>query len=102
MARGDRVKVRIASRSTIEHPFHLHGHRVRVLSRNGAPATGSPWWTDTLNISTGEVYEMEFVADNPGIWMDHCHNFQHGANGMILHLAYQGVSTPYSSEHSPE
>jgi FtsP/CotA-like multicopper oxidase with cupredoxin domain len=99
VARGDRVRMRIASRSIINHPFHLHGHRVRVLSRNGDPATGSPWWTDTLNIASGEVYEIEFVADNPGIWMDHCHNFQHGANGMIMHLAYQGVTTPYSAGH---
>jgi FtsP/CotA-like multicopper oxidase with cupredoxin domain len=102
VTRGDRVRMRIASRSTIEHPFHLHGHRVRVLSRNGEPATGAPWWTDTLNIRTGDVYEIEFRADNPGIWMDHCHNFEHGANGMIMHLAYTGVSTPYSSEHAPE
>jgi FtsP/CotA-like multicopper oxidase with cupredoxin domain len=102
VARGDRVLVRIASRSTVSHPFHLHGHRVRVLSRNGVPATGSPWWTDTLNVNRGEVYELEFVADNPGIWMDHCHNFRHGANGMIMHLAYEGVTTPYESEHAPE
>jgi hypothetical protein len=34
--------------------------------------------------------------------MDHCHNFQHGANGMIMHRAYRGVGTPYSSEHAPE
>ncbi|GAA1616152.1 multicopper oxidase family protein [Actinoplanes couchii] len=102
VAHGDRVKVRIASRSTIQHPFHLHGHRVRVLSRNGEPSTGSPWWTDTLNVGRGELYEIEFTADNPGIWMNHCHNFQHGADGMILHLAYQGVSTPFSSDHAPE
>ncbi|MDR7276994.1 multicopper oxidase family protein [Catenuloplanes atrovinosus] len=99
---GDRVRVRIASRSVADHPFHLHGHRIRVLSRNGVPVSGSPWWTDTLNVGTGEAYEVEFVADNPGIWMDHCHNFSHGANGMIMHLAYAGVSSPYSSDHSPE
>jgi len=102
VTRGDRVKVRIISRSMAIHPFHLHGHRVRVLSRNGEPATGSPWWTDTLNVASGEIYELEFVADNPGIWMDHCHNFRHGAKGMVMHLAYTGVSTPYSSDHSAE
>ncbi|WP_051797231.1 multicopper oxidase family protein [Catenuloplanes japonicus] len=100
--RGDRVKVTIAGRSVVNHPFHLHGHRIRVLSRNGVAATGSPWWTDTLNVGTGEAYEIEFTADNPGIWMDHCHNFSHGANGMIMHVTYAGVSTPYSSDHSPE
>ncbi|WP_305790249.1 multicopper oxidase family protein [Symbioplanes lichenis] len=102
VTRGDRVKVRIANRGMIDHPFHLHGHRVRVLSRDGDPVTGSPWWTDTLNIGSGQTYELEFRADNPGIWMDHCHNFRHGANGMILHLAYVGVTTPYSSDHAPE
>jgi FtsP/CotA-like multicopper oxidase with cupredoxin domain len=99
---GDSVKVRITNRSIIDHPMHLHGHRVRVLSRNGVPAAGGTWWTDTLNVAPGEVFEIAFTADNPGIWMDHCHNFQHGANGMIMHLAYAGVSTPYSADHAPE
>jgi hypothetical protein len=35
------------------------------------------------------------VADNPGIWMDHCHNLQHAEDGLIAHLAYMGVTTPY-------
>ncbi|WP_162795345.1 multicopper oxidase family protein, partial [Nonomuraea lactucae] len=99
---GERVKVRIANRSLIDHPIHLHGHRVRVLSRNGVPATGSTWWTDTLNVAPGEVFEIDFTADNPGIWMDHCHNFKHGADGMVMHLAYAGVSTPYAEDRIPE
>ncbi|MEU9883737.1 multicopper oxidase domain-containing protein [Streptomyces phaeochromogenes] len=99
---GDQVRVRIASRSVNDHPLHLHGHRVRVHSRGGEPATGSPWWTDTLNIAPGEDFEITFTADNPGIWMDHCHNFEHAANGMIMHLAYTGVSSPYSADHMPE
>jgi FtsP/CotA-like multicopper oxidase with cupredoxin domain len=102
VAEGDRVKVRITNRSIVDHPMHLHGHRVQVLSRGGVPAAGGTWWTDTLNVAPGEVYEVAFTADNPGIWMDHCHNFQHGANGMIMHLAYEGVSTPYTADHTPE
>ncbi|MGW3424069.1 multicopper oxidase family protein [Streptomyces phaeochromogenes] len=102
VAEGDQVRVRIANRSVNDHPLHLHGHRVRVLSRGGESATGSPWWTDTLNIAPGEVFEITFTADNPGIWMDHCHNFEHAANGMIMHLAYTGVSSPYSADHMPE
>ena len=38
---------------------------------------------------------MAFRADNPGIWMDHCHNLEHAANGMILHLGYTGVTSPF-------
>jgi len=98
---GDEVKVRITNRSFIDHPMHLHGHRVRVLSRNGAPTAGT-WSTDTLHVAPGEVYEIAFTADNPGIWMDHCHNFRHGANGMVMHLAYTGVHSPFSADHTPE
>ncbi|TMR25116.1 multicopper oxidase family protein [Nonomuraea turkmeniaca] len=102
VSEGDRVKMRMANRSLIDHPMHLHGHRVRVLSRNGVPATGSPWWTDTLNVAPGEVFEVAFTADNPGIWMDHCHNFKHGSEGMVMHLGYAGVTTPYTEDRIPE
>ena len=43
----------------------------------------------------GETYEIAFVADNPGIWMDHCHNLAHAAEGLVAHLMYEGVTTPY-------
>ena len=45
--------------------------------------------------ATGETYDVAFVADNPGIWMDHCHNLQHAAEGLVAHLMYEGVTTPY-------
>ncbi|MGC5009369.1 multicopper oxidase domain-containing protein [Streptosporangium sp. DT93] len=101
VAEGERVKVRIVNRSLIDHPMHLHGHRVRVLSRNGAPAAGT-WRTDSLNVAPGQIFEVDLTADNPGIWMDHCHNFKHGAEGMIMHLAYTGVTSPFRSAHIPE
>jgi FtsP/CotA-like multicopper oxidase with cupredoxin domain len=79
---------------------------VLVLSRDGRPVTGSPWWTDTLNVGPGETYQVAFRADNPGIWMDHCHNLKHAADGFLLHLVYQGVDTPYrlgpASGNDPE
>jgi FtsP/CotA-like multicopper oxidase with cupredoxin domain len=93
--RGDLVRVTLLSRSFEDHPMHLHGHHMLVLSRNGRPATGSPWWTDTLNVAPGERYDVAFRADNPGLWMDHCHNLDHAADGMTLHLEYQGYRTPF-------
>ena len=39
---------------------------------------------------------MALYADNPGIWMDHCHNLEHAALGMVTHLAYRGIATPFS------
>ena len=92
---GDVVQMHIANASGEVHPMHLHGHHAVVLARNGVRATGSPWWFDSLNVADGESYDVAFVADNPGIWMDHCHNLQHAADGMIAHLMYTGVTTPY-------
>ncbi|MEU8239416.1 multicopper oxidase family protein [Actinoplanes missouriensis] len=99
---GDVVRMRFTNRGIIDHPMHLHGHRIRVLSRNDASVTGSPWWTDTLNVAPGESFEITFVADNPGIWMDHCHNFEHAAGGMLWHLAYTGIAGPAHPTHGSE
>ena len=95
VSEGDVVVVRLENHSGEVHPMHLHGHHAVVLSRDGVAATGSPWWFDSLNVADGETYEVAFVADNPGLWMDHCHNLQHAADGMIVHLMYTGVTTPF-------
>ena len=92
---GDAVEVTIENHSSSVHPMHLHGHRMLVLSRDGVASTGSPWWTDTLDVDPGDTYRLAFRADNPGIWMDHCHNLRHAAAGLTMHLAYAGVTTPY-------
>lgn len=92
---GDVVVMHIENRSGEVHPMHLHGHHVVVLARNGVGATGSPWWVDSLNVLARESYDIAFVANNPGIWMDHCHNLKHAAQGMIAHLMYEGLDTPY-------
>ncbi|GIF76341.1 multicopper oxidase family protein [Asanoa siamensis] len=103
---GDLVRMTITNDSGEVHPMHLHGHVALVLSRDGVPATGSPWWTDSLDVDEGETYVIAFKADNPGIWMDHCHNLPHAADGMVAHLAYEGYTTPYmiggKAENEPE
>jgi FtsP/CotA-like multicopper oxidase with cupredoxin domain len=96
VAEGDVVRMRVSNNSGEVHPMHLHGHHAVVLSRNGVRATGSPWWVDSLNVGNGETYEIAFVADNPGVWMDHCHNLPHAAQGLVAHLMYEGVSTPFA------
>jgi len=92
---GDIVRMTIKNSSGDVHPMHLHGHHAVVLRRNGVESTGSPWWVDSLEVEDGETYEIAFVADNPGVWMDHCHNLSHAAEGLVAHLAYNGVSEPY-------
>jgi FtsP/CotA-like multicopper oxidase with cupredoxin domain len=96
---GDVVLMTIANNSGAVHPMHLHGHHAVVLSRNGVKASGSPWWIDSLEVDNHQTYVIAFVADNPGIWMDHCHNLDHAADGLIAHLAYTGVAEPYVVGH---
>ncbi|MET9268412.1 multicopper oxidase family protein [Kribbella sp. NPDC003557] len=106
VAEGDVVRMKISNTSGQAHPMHLHGHHAVVLSRDGVAATGSPWWVDTLEVGNDETYEIAFVADNPGVWMDHCHNLPHASEGLMTHLMYEGVTTPYrvggDSHNEPE
>jgi FtsP/CotA-like multicopper oxidase with cupredoxin domain len=106
VAEGDVVRMTLANSSGKVHPMHLHGHHAVVLSRDGKAATGSPWWVDSLNVANGETYEIAFVADNPGIWMDHCHNLPHAKQGLVAHLAYSGVTEPFrvggQADNQPE
>ncbi len=92
---GDVVRMRIKNSSGAVHPMHLHGHHAVVLARNGVQATGSPWWIDSLDVASGDSYDVAFLADNPGIWMDHCHNLPHAAQGLVAHLMYAGITEPY-------
>lgn len=92
---GEVVAMRIVNRSPEVHPMHLHGHHVLVTARDGRPATGSPWWVDSLDVEAGESYDIVFLADNPGIWMDHCHNLPHAVEGLMTHVSYEGVTTPF-------
>ena len=92
---GDLVEATIENHTHAVHPMHLHGHHVLVLSHDGKPVSGSAWWPDTLDVKPGESYVVGFRADNPGLWMDHCHNLGHAAKGLTMHLAYAGVWTPF-------
>ena len=99
VAEGDLVKFTVVNRSLETHPWHLHGHPVLILSRDGTPSSGSPLWMDTFDIRPGQVWEVAFEANNPGIWMNHCHNLPHAHQGMMLRLRYHGVSTPFGDAH---
>ena len=61
---------------------------------------------DSLNVADGQSYVLAFVADNPGIWVDHGHNLDHAVDGLIAHLAYAGVTEPFRvggpADNSPE
>ncbi|MCK9860019.1 multicopper oxidase family protein [Paenibacillus sp. ATY16] len=92
---GDRVLITVSNAGGGDHPFHVHGHVFRVLSKNGVALHGSPVYLDTLLTKKGETYELYLEANNPGLWMVHCHNLKHASMGMSMMLNYEGITTPY-------
>ena len=103
---GDVVRFHIDNHSGDLHPMHLHGHHALVIRRNSEKSTGSPVWVDSIDVKNGETVDLVFKADNPGVWMDHCHNLPHAAEGLVAHLMYEGVSTPFKvggdTDNEPE
>ena len=87
------------------HPFHLHGHDFYVLSTyktvrgwgsfnpfelSADEAPGGPYdldrplKRDTVFVPRRGYAVLRFRADNPGIWMFHCHILWHQASGMAM------------------
>ncbi|MDZ7744148.1 MAG: multicopper oxidase domain-containing protein [Candidatus Saccharibacteria bacterium] len=91
VSEGDRVRVRMinASSSAI-HPMHLHGHQFEVVAMDGNDVpVAAIQKRNTQPMMPGEIYDIEFTADNPGDWMFHCHELVHVAGGMVALLAYE-------------
>jgi FtsP/CotA-like multicopper oxidase with cupredoxin domain len=63
------------------------GERVRLRLINGRPVDGP--LKDTLTVRHMEQYEIEFVANNPGTWLFHCHNLVHMSGGLMVEVQYR-------------
>jgi FtsP/CotA-like multicopper oxidase with cupredoxin domain len=84
--RGERVRLRYWNRSMMPHPMHLHGHFFQLVNPMLTP---DQWaFKDTLVVDPMQTYEIEFLADNPGNWLHHCHNLYHMEAGMANVVAY--------------
>ncbi|HZG17497.1 MAG TPA: multicopper oxidase family protein [Candidatus Bathyarchaeia archaeon] len=92
---GERIRITLVNEGGGDHPFHIHGHTMQVISQNGIPLKGSPVYLDTLLMKEGESFEVQLVADNPGLWMAHCHDLGHASMGMTMMMNYEGITTPY-------
>ena len=64
-----------------QHPIHLHGMTFKVLSSDKRPIV--PYFTDTFLLGKNERARIALVADNPGIWMFHCHVIDHMETGLM-------------------
>jgi len=90
------VRLHIVNNSPKFHPIHIHGHVFSVLARNGNRLTGAPIHLDAVLVAPGEAWDVAFKADNPGIWMLHCHVLAHASAGMSMTINYEGIYTPFT------
>lgn len=71
--KGERVRFNVMAIGTEFHTFHIHGYR---WDEGGKSA-------DVHVIGPASSWSTEFVANNPGVWMYHCHVDDHMKHGMM-------------------
>jgi iron transport multicopper oxidase len=78
--------------SSKKHPFHLHGHAFQVVYRSEEEAGAYlgnetfaplPMRRDTVLVKPNGNMVLRFRADNPGVWLFHCHIEWHVASGLV-------------------
>jgi FtsP/CotA-like multicopper oxidase with cupredoxin domain len=93
---GDLVRLDLINATDEYHPIHLHGHVMSVIAKNGRRIEGSPVHLDSVLLGPHETWTVAFLADNPGLWMIHCHVLIHAAYGLSAMVSYDGIYTPYT------
>ncbi len=80
---GDRVRIRFVNLGMDHHPMHLHGHTFYTTGTEGGRIPDAGWWPgNTVLVGVAQARDVEFVANNPGDWMIHCHLPHHMMNQM--------------------
>lgn len=89
---GENVRIRLGNIVHDAHPMHIHGHQFSVSASDGNPIFGpNRLIKNTVNVASGETFDIEFKANNPGNWPFHCHIPHHMSNNM--QMAMGGMST---------
>jgi len=86
----------VCSIDTGKHPFHLHGHNFQAIARSAEddgvfdPTNSTqtaypaiPMRRDTFVLKPQGYIVLRFQADNPGVWLFHCHIEWHVDQGLI-------------------
>jgi manganese oxidase len=80
---GERVRIRLINLGMDHHPVHFHGHQFVVTGTEGGRQPESTWGPgNTVLVGVAQSRDVEFVANNPGNWMLHCHLPHHMMNQM--------------------
>jgi hypothetical protein len=93
---GQVIRFTLQNDTMMHHPMHLHGHFFRVINQFGAT---SPW-KHTVDVPPHVTRTIEFLANEPGEWMLHCHNLYHMKTGMARVVKYSSfIPSPEIQPH---
>jgi FtsP/CotA-like multicopper oxidase with cupredoxin domain len=83
---GRRYRLRFRNGSDDIHPLHLHRHTFELARVGGKPTAGV--MKDVVMMGGFQEVELDFVADNPGDTLFHCHQQLHMDFGFMLLFRY--------------
>ena len=84
--KGSRYRLRFRNASDDIHPLHLHRHSFELTRIAGKPTAGVI--KDVVMLGGFQELEFEFVADNPGTTLFHCHQQLHMDFGFMALFDY--------------
>ena len=83
---GRRYRLKFRNASDDIHPLHLHRHSFELNRVGGKPTAGV--MKDVVMLAGFQELELEFVADNPGLTLFHCHQQLHMDFGFMALFKY--------------
>jgi len=83
---GRRYRLKFRNGSDDVHPLHLHRHSFELTRVAGKPTSGVI--KDVVNLGSFQELEVDFVADNPGRTLFHCHQQLHMDFGFMALFDY--------------
>ena len=84
--RGLRYRLKFRNASDDIHPLHLHRHSFELTRIGGRPTSGVI--KDVVMLGGFQEAEVDFVADNPGKTLFHCHQQLHMDFGFMALFDY--------------
>ncbi len=85
---GKRYRMVFRNGSGDQHPMHLHRHAFEVTRIGKKPMSGL--MKDVINVMPLDSVEVDFVANNPGDTLLHCHQQLHMDYGFMQLIRYSG------------
>jgi len=86
LKQGKRYRLRMRNASDDIHPIHLHRHSFELTRLARRPTAGI--FKDVMMLGAYQEAEVDFVADNPGLTLFHCHQQLHMDFGFMMLFDY--------------